>query len=114
MGEELKEWAHMWGAKVSNTTIVMIILIYIHLTFKVKLRNDMPDDILKDAIETSRRVLESITDFESQGNIITIITSTIIITTATTTATTTNTTSNNTTTTTTIYYHLQQLLLLPL
>ena len=71
MGEELKEWAHMWGAKVSNT-IVMIILIYIHLTLKVKLRNDMPDDILKDAIETSRRVLESITDFESQGNIITI------------------------------------------
>lgn len=27
----------------------------------------MPDDIIKDAIETSRRVLESITDFETQG-----------------------------------------------
>jgi hypothetical protein len=32
----------------------------------VKLRNDLPDDMLKDAIETSRRVLES-TDFETQG-----------------------------------------------
>jgi len=28
----------------------------------------MPDDILKDAIETSRRILEGITDFETQGN----------------------------------------------
>ncbi len=36
MGEELKEWQWMWGAKV-------------------KLRNDMPDDMLKDAIETVRR-----------------------------------------------------------
>jgi len=28
----------------------------------------MPDDILKDAIETSRRILEGISDFETQGN----------------------------------------------
>jgi hypothetical protein len=35
---------------------------------QVKLRNDMPDDVLKDAIETSRRVLDSCPDFESQGN----------------------------------------------
>lgn len=48
MSEELKEWAHMWGAKV-------------------KLRNDMPDDMLKDAIETSRRVIEECTDFEANG-----------------------------------------------
>ena len=27
----------------------------------------MPDDILKDAIETSRRILGEVTDFESQG-----------------------------------------------
>ena len=27
----------------------------------------MPDDCLKDAIETSRRILEGITDFETQG-----------------------------------------------
>lgn len=27
----------------------------------------MPDDILKDAIETSRRVLESCNDFEASG-----------------------------------------------
>merc|ERR1712072_1323818 len=44
----MKEWAYMWGAKV-------------------KLRNDMPDDMLKDAIETSRRVLNGITDFDTQG-----------------------------------------------
>jgi hypothetical protein len=27
----------------------------------------MPDDMLRDAIETSRRVLNSVTDFETQG-----------------------------------------------
>lgn len=48
MGEELKEWANMWGAKV-------------------KLRNDMPDDMLRDAVETSRRILEKCTDFETQA-----------------------------------------------
>mmetsp|Transcript_10507 Transcript_10507/g.10938 ORF Transcript_10507/g.10938 Transcript_10507/m.10938 type:complete len:103 (+) Transcript_10507:38-346(+) len=48
MGEELKDWAYMWGAKV-------------------KLRNDMPDDILRDAIETSRRVLGGISDFDTEG-----------------------------------------------
>ena len=48
MGEELKEWANMWGAKV-------------------KLPNDMSDDMLKDAIETSRRLIDNVTDFETQG-----------------------------------------------
>lgn len=47
MGEELKEWANMWGAKV-------------------KLRNDMPDDMLKDAIETCRRHIDD-ANFDSQG-----------------------------------------------
>lgn len=27
----------------------------------------MPDDMLKDAIETSRRILNGITDFDTQG-----------------------------------------------
>lgn len=44
----MKEWSHMWGAKV-------------------KLRNDMPDDMLRDAIETSRRVLGGISDFDTEG-----------------------------------------------
>ena len=34
--------------------------------FQVKLRNDMPDDMLRDAIETSRRVLDTC-DFEAEG-----------------------------------------------
>ena len=45
---DLVQWANMWGAKV-------------------KLRNDMPDDMLKDAIETSRRVLDNVMDFEIEG-----------------------------------------------
>ena len=49
MGEELKEWANMWGAKV-------------------KLRNDMPDDMIRDAVETTRRVLDSTADFDVDGN----------------------------------------------
>ena len=48
MSEEMKEWSHMWGAKV-------------------KLRNDMSDDTLRDAIETSRRVLSGIADFDTEG-----------------------------------------------
>mmetsp|Transcript_15722 Transcript_15722/g.17028 ORF Transcript_15722/g.17028 Transcript_15722/m.17028 type:complete len:103 (+) Transcript_15722:139-447(+) len=48
MSEDIKEWAYMWGAKV-------------------KLRNDMPDDILRDAIETSRRIIQGVTDFETEG-----------------------------------------------
>jgi len=44
----MNEWSMMWGAKV-------------------KLRNDMPDDMLKDAIMTSRRVLDACVDFESDG-----------------------------------------------
>lgn len=35
---------------------------------QVKLRNDMPDDMLKDAIETSRRIIQSSTDFEVEGS----------------------------------------------
>mmetsp|Transcript_15486 Transcript_15486/g.21185 ORF Transcript_15486/g.21185 Transcript_15486/m.21185 type:complete len:103 (+) Transcript_15486:43-351(+) len=48
MSEMLKEWANMWGAKV-------------------KLRNDMPDDMLYDAIKTTERVLKNVTDFELEG-----------------------------------------------
>jgi dynein light chain LC8-type len=47
MGEELKEWAHMWGAKV-------------------KLPCDMTDNMLKDAIETARRIIDP-TEFDSKG-----------------------------------------------
>jgi len=31
------------------------------------MRNDMADDMLKDAIETSRRILDGATDFDSEG-----------------------------------------------
>jgi hypothetical protein len=48
MGDQPEEWANMWGAKV-------------------KLRNDMPDDIIRDAIETSRRILNETTDFDADG-----------------------------------------------
>lgn len=27
----------------------------------------MPDDMLKDAIETSRRIIQGVTDFEAEG-----------------------------------------------
>lgn len=42
------EWRMMWGAKV-----------------KVPL--DMPDDVLKDAITTTRDVLQTCQDFEKEG-----------------------------------------------
>ena len=45
---DVNEWSMMWGAKV-------------------KVRNDMPDDILKDAIETSRKYLEECENFETDG-----------------------------------------------
>ena len=48
MADGMKEWSYMWGAKV-------------------RLRNDMADDMLKDAIETSRRVLEECPNFEADG-----------------------------------------------
>lgn len=35
---------------------------------QVKLRNDMPDDMLRDAIETSRRVIGSVDDFDTHGD----------------------------------------------
>lgn len=28
----------------------------------------MPDDMLKDAIETSRRIISNVVDFETEGN----------------------------------------------
>jgi hypothetical protein len=45
----------------------VLFLTLISTVRQVKLRNDMPDDMLRDAIETSRRVLESVSDFETQG-----------------------------------------------
>jgi hypothetical protein len=37
---------------------------------QVKLRNDMPDDMLRDAIETAGRVISGVEDFEVQGKYI--------------------------------------------
>jgi len=48
MGDEIPEWRHMWGAKV-----------------KVPL--DMPDDVLRFAVETSVAKLEEFPDFETDG-----------------------------------------------
>jgi len=48
MGEEVPEWATMWGAKV-------------------KMPVDMPDDMLKDALETCSRVIDQYPDFENDG-----------------------------------------------
>ena len=42
------EWATMWGAKV-------------------KMPVDVPDDMLKDALETSSRVIDQYPDFENDG-----------------------------------------------
>lgn len=82
MGEEMKEWANMWGAKVGFYFCILYSIslffssaflanipassVSENTLFQVKLRNDMPDDMLRDAIETSRRVLDSY-DFETQG-----------------------------------------------
>jgi dynein light chain LC8-type len=43
------EWKNMWGARV-------------------KWPADMPDDMLKDAVETVGRALETFPDFEQEGN----------------------------------------------
>ncbi|CAN0088096.1 unnamed protein product [Ascophyllum nodosum] len=48
MGEMVSEWAQMWGAKV-------------------KVPTDMRDDVLRDAIETSRNALSLCNDFEAEG-----------------------------------------------
>lgn len=48
MAEEVAEWKTMWGAKV-------------------KWPADMPDDILKDAVETAQRYLEKYPDYEADG-----------------------------------------------
>lgn len=67
----MKEWAYMWGAKV-RMTLKENQSIHFNLphqnNLQVKLRNDMPDDMLKDAIETSRRIIQSSTDFEVEGS----------------------------------------------
>ena len=44
----MPEWAQMWGAKV-------------------KMPTDMRDDMLRDAIETSRDALDHCGDFEAEG-----------------------------------------------
>eukprot|EP00615_Pteridomonas_danica_P007529 CAMPEP_0114343986 /NCGR_PEP_ID=MMETSP0101-20121206/11063_1 /TAXON_ID=38822 ORGANISM="Pteridomonas danica, Strain PT" /NCGR_SAMPLE_ID=MMETSP0101 /ASSEMBLY_ACC=CAM_ASM_000211 /LENGTH=67 /DNA_ID=CAMNT_0001479073 /DNA_START=187 /DNA_END=387 /DNA_ORIENTATION=+ len=48
MGDEIPEWQTMWGAKV-------------------KMPVDMPDDMLKDAIETSQKALDECSNFEADG-----------------------------------------------
>ena len=47
MGDEI-EWQMMWGAKV-------------------KMKNDMADDMLKYAIETCRETLDACEDFDTEG-----------------------------------------------
>ena len=48
MGDEIPEWSIMWGAKV-------------------KMPVDMPDDMLKNAIETSKEALDACENFETNG-----------------------------------------------
>lgn len=48
MGEEVPDWAQMWGAKV-------------------KMPTDMGDDMLRDAINTCRDTLDQCGDFEAEG-----------------------------------------------
>lgn len=48
MGEMVREWAQMWGARV-------------------KMPTDMRDDMLRDAIDTSRDALSLCSDFDSEG-----------------------------------------------
>ena len=48
MGDEIPEWSIMWGAKV-------------------KMPVDMPDDMLKDAISTSKEALDACENFETNG-----------------------------------------------
>lgn len=47
--------------------LVRSLLSHFELVLQVKLRNDMPDDMLKDAIETARRIINDVEDFEVQG-----------------------------------------------
>ena len=48
MGDEIPEWQVMWGAKG-------------------KMPVDMPDDMLKDAISTSKDALDACENFETNG-----------------------------------------------
>lgn len=50
MGEEVPDWAQMWGAKV-------------------KMPTDMRDDMLRDAIDTCRDALDQCGDFEAEGQV---------------------------------------------
>lgn len=75
----MKEWAYMWGAKVrliwpkqadrSDTIQYDMLSASLAIISQVKLRNDMPDDMLKDAIETSRRIIQGVADFETEGTV---------------------------------------------
>ena len=51
MGEEVPDWQTLWGAKVKTPV-------------------DAPDDILKDAITTVTRELDSCDNFESNGKLV--------------------------------------------
>lgn len=48
MSEQVSEWKMMWGAKVKWPT-------------------DMPDDMLQDVIQVSRKYLEQYPDYERDG-----------------------------------------------
>lgn len=48
MAEMVREWAQMWGARV-------------------KMPTDMRDDMLRDAIDTSRDALSLCSDFDAEG-----------------------------------------------
>eukprot|EP00753_Platysulcus_tardus_P001063 PLAT11015.1.p1 GENE.PLAT11015.1~~PLAT11015.1.p1 ORF type:complete len:119 (-),score=34.12 PLAT11015.1:167-475(-) len=48
MGEKVEEWKTLWGAKV-------------------KWPADMPDDMMKDAVETVRAKMEEYPDFDADG-----------------------------------------------
>mmetsp|Transcript_77 Transcript_77/g.115 ORF Transcript_77/g.115 Transcript_77/m.115 type:complete len:102 (+) Transcript_77:46-351(+) len=49
MSEDVQEYTYLWGAQV-------------------RLPCDMPDDILRDAIQSVRAELDAVDDFEAQGN----------------------------------------------
>ena len=72
MGDVESEWAHMWGRVTSSYSFLSCFTIIRALTTllsgaKIKLRNDMPDDLIRDAVETSRRILGETTDFDADG-----------------------------------------------
>ena len=48
MADDVPEWQMMWGAKV-------------------KMPNDMPDDILKDSVQIAHAALQAFPDFDTDG-----------------------------------------------